>query len=164
MNIISKGLLTGTLASALTLTGCATGPNGGGAPGGGITNDQAKVIAGTVLGGVIGRQFGKGDGRTVATIIGAVIGGYVGTVMSNQSRQRTNYALDRAPDYQPTTWTEPQTNNRYTVTPTNTYNAPVNGQQSVCRDYTMDAFIDGRMQQVKGRACKDTTGQWVAVQ
>jgi surface antigen len=25
----------------------------------------------------------------------------------------------------------------------------------------MDAWIDGRMQQVKGRACKNNQGQWV---
>ncbi|MEE9303186.1 MAG: glycine zipper 2TM domain-containing protein [Thiotrichaceae bacterium] len=160
MNIISKGLLTGTLASTLIISGCASGPNGSG---GGITNDQARIIAGSVIGGVVGHQFGKGRGKTAATILGAIIGGYVGSAMNNQSRQRTNYALDRAPDHQPTTWTEPQTNNQYTVTPTNTYNAPVNGQQSVCRDYTMDAYIDGRLQQVKGRACKDASGQWVAV-
>ena len=161
MNIISNGLMTGVLATALTLTGCATGPNGGNP--GGITNDQAKIIAGTVLGGVIGRQVGKGDGRTVATIVGALVGGYIGSMMTNQSRQRTNYALDRTPDYQSSTWTEPQTNNQYTVTPTSTYRSQVNGQQSVCRDYKMDAYIDGRLQQVTGRACKDANGQWVAV-
>ena len=158
MNLVSKGLLTSTLASTLIISGCTSSPNGGG-----ITNDQARVIAGSVLGGVIGHQMGKGKGKTAATIIGALLGGYIGSVMSNQSRQRTNYALDRAPNNEPTTWTEPQTNNQYTVTPTNTYNSRVNGQQSVCRDYTMDAYIDGRMQQVKGRACKDPSGQWVAV-
>ena len=162
MNLVSKGLLTSTLASTLIISGCATGPNGGGV-GGGINNDQARVIAGTVLGGVIGHQMGKGSGKTAATIIGALLGGYIGSVMSTQSRQRTNYALDKAPNNESTTWTEPQTNNQYTVTPTDTYNARVNGQQSVCRDYTMDAYIDGRMQQVKGRACKDSSGQWVAV-
>ena len=162
MNLVSKGLLTTTLASTLIISGCASsGSNGYG--GGGITNDQARVIAGSVLGGVIGHQMGKGKGKTAATIIGALLGGYIGSVMSNQSRQRTNSALNRAPDYQPTTWTEPQSNNQYTVTPTRTYNAQVNGQQSVCRDYKMDAYIDGRLEQVTGRACRDNSNQWVAV-
>ncbi len=83
--------------------------------------------------------------------------------MSNQSRQRTNSALETTPTNQSSTWTEPGTNNEYTVTPTRTYNTEVNGQQNVCRDYTMDAQIDGRPQQVIGRACRDSTGQWVAV-
>ena len=154
---ILKPLMITTLSSVLLCSGCVSGPGGGG-----ITSEQASVLAGAVVGGVAGHQVGGGSGRRVATILGAVLGGYLGGMMSNQSRQRTNYALDQAPNNAPTTWTEPQTNNRYTVTPTRTYNSNVNGQQSVCRDYNMDAYIDGRLQQVKGRACKDATGQWVA--
>lgn len=158
MNLVSKTFLVGSLTSMLALTGCSSSPNSNI---GGLSNDQAKVIAGTVLGGVIGHQMGKGRGKTAATVVGALIGGYLGGAMSNQSRQRTNYALDRAPDNQKTTWTEPQSNNQYAITPTSTRRVQVNGQQSTCRDYTMDAYIDGRLQQVTGRACRDNNGQWV---
>jgi surface antigen len=43
----------------------------------------------------------------------------------------------------------------------NKYEGNVNGNRTVCRDYVMDAWIDGRMQQVKGRACKNNRGEWV---
>lgn len=154
INLLFKPLMITALSSVLLLSGCVSGPNGGG-----ITRNQAGVLTGAVLGGVAGHQVGGGRGKTAATVLGAVLGGYLGGVMTNQSRQRANYALD---NNQRSTWVEPQTNNRYTVTPTNTYNGNVNGQQTVCRDYNMDAYIDGRLQQVKGRACKDATGQWVA--
>lgn len=156
-HLLSKSLMITTLSASLLFTGCVSGPGGGG-----ITSGQAGVITGSVLGGVAGHQIGKGRGRTAATVIGAVLGGYVGGLMTNQSRQRTNYALDQTPNNQSRTWVEPQTNNRYTVTPTRTYSGNVNGQQSTCRDYNMDAYIDGRLQQVVGRACKDASGQWVA--
>ena len=157
MRFFLKPLLVTTFSSILVFSGCASGPNGSG-----ITAEQATIIAGAVAGGVAGHQMGGGKGKTAMTVLGVMLGGYLGGVMSNQSRQRTNYALDQAPNNAPTTWTEPKSNNRYTVTPTNTYNSNVNGQKTTCRDYNMDAYIDGRLQQVKGRACKDATGQWVA--
>ncbi|CAA6808921.1 MAG: Unknown protein [uncultured Thiotrichaceae bacterium] len=161
-NIFKKALITTSIAASLLLTGCAS--NGSGGSVGGLSNEQASVLAGSVIGGVIGKQMGKGSGNTVATIAGAVIGGYIGGMMSNNSRQRTNYALDNVPNNQSQTWVEPQTNHQYTVTPTKTYNTNNNGQQSVCRDYTMDAYIDGRLEQIKGRACRNANGQWVNVQ
>ncbi len=58
MKIRTTGLLA-TLATSLLMTGCASGPNGQG----GITEDQAKVIAGSVIGGVVGHQFGKAEAK-----------------------------------------------------------------------------------------------------
>jgi len=159
--LISKGLVAVTVSSALLLGGCTATNGGGGIPT--MTNDQTRVLIGSIVGAAAGHQLGKGRGRTAMTVIGAIIGGYIGAAMSPQNRNRTNYALDTTPDYRSNTWTDPSTNSRYTVTPTATYGGVVNGQNSVCRDYKMDAFIDGRMQQVTGRACKDASGNWVSV-
>lgn len=159
MKIMNRTLLAGTMGLIIGLSGCSTS---GGVEG--IDPEKARTIAGTVIGGVVGHQFGKGKGRKVATIAGAILGGYLAGTMSPYSRQRTNYALDRVPNNSSSTWTDPGTNNRYTVTPTNTYNANVNGHNSKCRRYTMDAYINGRMQQVHGKACKNANGQWVAQQ
>lgn len=148
-------MLTAVMGIAIGLSGCSSS-------GGAYTAaDTARVrtIAGTVIGGVVGHQFGKGRGKKVATIAGAVLGGYLAGTMTPYSRQQTNTALESNTS---SSWTEPGTNNNYTVTPTNTYTSTVNGHQSTCRNYTMDAYIDGRMQQVKGRACKDANGQWVS--
>lgn len=148
-------MLTTVMGIAVVLTGCSSSGGGYSA----ADMERTKTIAGAVIGGVVGHQFGKGRGRKVATIAGAVLGGYLAGAMSPYGRQQTNSALNNNTT---STWTEPGTNNNYTVTPTNTYTSTVNGHQSTCRNYTMDAYIDGKMQQVKGRACKDTNGQWVS--
>ena len=157
-NTVTKASTTAVIAGVLA-TGCVT-TTGGGI--GGMTEEQTKVLVGTVIGGVVGHQAGKGKGNKAATIAGALLGGYLGAMMSNESRQRTNYALESTPNNQAQTWVEPGTNNKYTVTPTKTYTTQTQqGQSAVCRDYKMDAYIDGRLEQVSGRACKNANGQWV---
>jgi len=146
-SVLTSGLIAATLSSSVLLSGC-----------GGVSNEQTHTITGSVLGGVIGRQFGKGDGRDVMTIVGAVVGGMiggnVGRGLDQQDQQRVNRTLDTAPNYKKVAWNNPNTNTQYAFT-------PVNGAGQKCRDYVMDAWIDGRMQQVKGRACKNNQGQWV---
>ena len=146
-SVLTSGLIAVTLSSSVVLTGC-----------GGVSNEQSHAIAGSVLGGVIGRQFGDGSGRDVMTIVGAVVGGMIGGNMGRgldqQDQQRVSQTLETAPNYQKVAWNNPNTNTQYELT-------PVNGAGQQCRDYVMDAWIDGRMQQVKGRACKNEQGQWV---
>ena len=118
-----------------------------------------------MLGGVLGHQFGKGSGRTAMTIIGAVagglIGGNIGRGLDQEDQRRVSQTLETAPDNQKVVWENPNTRTNYEFTPVNQYQGNVNGQAAQCRDYVMDAWIDGRMQQVKGRACKNSSGQWV---
>ena len=157
MKIMIRTILAGAMGLTIGLSGCSSS--------GGITgldDEKTRTIAGTVIGGVVGHQFGKGRGRKLATVAGAVLGGYLAGAMSPYSRQRTNYALERAPNNSASTWTDPESNNQYTVTPTSTYNANIGGQNRKCRTYTMDAYIDGRMQQVKGKACRNANGQWIS--
>ncbi len=146
-SILTSGLIAVTLSSSVLLNGC-----------GGVSNEQASTITGSVLGGVIGRQIGGGSGRDVMTVVGAVVGGMIGSNigrgLDQQDQQRVNSTLETAPNYKKVAWNNPNTNTQYELT-------PVNGAGQQCRDYVMDAWIDGRMQQVKGRACKDNQGQWV---
>ncbi len=143
------------MASTAVLSGCA-----------GASREQTSTIVGSVLGGAAGYQFGKGKGKRVATVLGAIaggmIGGNVGRGLDQQDQQRVNQTLETSPRNQKVVWNNPNTQTNYEFTPvTEKYQGNVNGQATQCRDYVMDAFIDGRMQQVNGRACKNNNGQWV---
>lgn len=153
-SIITTGLVALTLSSSVLLSGC-----------GATSNEQSHTIVGSVVGGAIGRQFGKGDGKHAMTIVGAVIGGMiggnVGRNLDRQDQQRVNQSLESTPNYQKVAWNNNNTNTQYEFTPINKYEGKVNGSKTVCRDYVMDAWINGRMQQVKGRACKNNRGEWI---
>ena len=155
MKTLTTSLITITLASTAVLSGCA-----------GSSNEQTSTIVGSVIGGAAGYQFGKGDGKKVATVLGAIagglIGGNVGRGLDQQDQQRVNQTLETAPRNQKVAWNNPTTKTNYEFTPvTEKYQGNVNGQATQCRDYVMDVFIDGRMQQVNGRACKNNQGQWI---
>lgn len=152
--VMTTGLIAIMLTSTAILNGCA-----------GASKEQQSTIAGSVIGGVVGHQFGGGKGKTAMTIIGAIaggmIGGNIGRGLDQQDQQRVNQSLETAPNYEKVAWENPNTRTNYEFTPTNKYDGNVNGQPTQCRDYVMDAWIDGRQQQVKGRACKNAQGQWV---
>jgi len=154
-SIKTTGLMSLILLSAATLSAC-----------GGSSKEQTSTILGSVIGGAAGYQFGDGKGQRVATVLGAIagglIGGNVGRGLDQQDQQRVSRTLDTAPQNQKVAWQNPGTNTNYELTPvTEKYQGNVNGQTTQCRDYVMDAWIDGRMQQVSGRACKNANGQWV---
>ena len=153
-SFLISGAIALTLSSTALLTGCA-----------GASNEQQQAIAGSVIGGAIGHQFGKGDGKHAMTIVGAIVGGMIGgnagRQLDQRDRQKVAQTLETTPNYQKVAWNNPDTNTQYTFTPVNKYEGKVNGSRTQCRDYVMDAWIDGRMQQVKGRACKNNRGQWV---
>ncbi|HIP94723.1 MAG TPA: glycine zipper 2TM domain-containing protein, partial [Leucothrix sp.] len=129
------------------------------------SNEQTHTIAGSVIGGALGHQFGKGDGKKAMTIVGAIVGGMIGGNMGRRldrnDNRRVSQSLESTPNYQKVAWNNNNTNTQYTFTPVNKYEGKINGYQTQCRDYIMDAYIEGRMQQIKGRACKNSQGQWV---
>ena len=123
--------------------------------------DTGRVI-GAVAGGVLGSQVGGGSGKTAATIagtmLGAYLGGYIGEQMDANDLQRTNTALERNPSYQASTWHNPDSGYDYSVTPTSTYETA----DGPCREYTTEAWIDGRRETVTGTACRQPDGTWRA--
>ena len=152
--ILTSGLVALTLSTSVMLNGCA-----------GASNEQTHTIAGSVIGGALGHQFGKGDGKKAMTIVGAIVGGMIGGNMGRRldrnDNRRVSQSLESTPNYQKVAWNNNNTNTQYEFTPVNKYEGKINGYQTQCRDYIMDAYIEGRMQQIKGRACKNSQGQWV---
>ena len=148
IKLFASILLTVVLATA----GCATTNKG--------SNEQAGVIIGGILGGVLGSNVGKGNGRTAAiivgTIVGAAIGGNVGQSMDETDRLKTAHSLENVRTGVPSSWQNPDTGNEYTVVPTKTYET----SSGPCREYTIDANIGGKKEQVYGTACRQPDGTW----
>ena len=148
-----KRLLAGVVAAGvIALAGCQE-----------IRNEQVGYGVGGALGGVLGSQVGGGTGQLVATaagaLLGAYLGGNVGRTMDDVDRAKAHHTLEATPTGQTSTWRNPDTGNAYEVTPTRTYQ----DDGRPCRDYTTEAWIDGKRETLRGTACREPDGTWRAV-
>lgn len=137
-----------------TLTACET-----------TTHAQQGEVVGGVLGGVLGSQVGEGRGQTAAIIIGtmagSMIGRHIGQSMDDVDRMKTAETLNNNRTGQSTTWTNPDTGEEYTVTPTRTFEE----SGGPCREFELDATVGGEPgQEVSGTACLQPDGSWKIVQ
>ena len=135
-----------------------------GCGGGGMTMPSKQAMGaglGGVAGGIAGSQIGSGTGRTVAivagTLLGAALGSAIGSSMDQTDHINTQQALQTQHTGTPTSWTNPDTNSHYTVTPISTFK---NAQNQDCREYTTVAIIDGAKEEMTGTACLDKDGNW----
>jgi len=137
-------------AAVAALAACETPP----------TKQQTGAVTGAVVGGVVGSTIGGGTGRTVAivagTVAGALFGSHIGKRMDEADRLKAAQALEDAPSGKGTTWKNPDTGTEYTMTPTRTYQTGT----GPCRDFTVDAKIEGKPEKVSGSACRQTDGTW----
>lgn len=127
------------------------------------THAQQGEVIGGVIGGVLGSQVGDGRGQTAAiivgTIAGAMIGRHIGETMDDVDRMNTAMAFNNNRTGERTTWVNPDNGNRYTITPTRTYDQTYGGP---CREFRLDATVDGRPnQQVFGTACLQPDDSWL---
>ncbi|MFI4918515.1 MAG: RT0821/Lpp0805 family surface protein [Legionellales bacterium] len=146
-----KKLIVASLSLSL-IVGCAP-----------MNNEGVGTITGGVVGGLLGSQFGGGSGKVLAVaggaLLGAYLGGQIGKTMDRQDRIELQRALETAPTGRVIIWSNPDNGNRYTVTPTRTY---YHAQQP-CREYTTQAVIGGKSQQIYGKACRQGDGSWRVV-
>jgi surface antigen len=153
MAIMLKQISAGLMACTLLVSGCTTTQG---------QNEQGGMVIGGILGGIVGSQVGKGSGRTAAIIVGSLIGahigGNVGRSMDDVDRMKTNQTLETVRTGVGSQWTNPDSGNQYTVVPTRTYETA----SGPCREYTIDAVIGGRTEQVYGTACRQADGSWRA--
>lgn len=139
------------LSAVLLLSACAT-PRG--------ENEAGGMIIGGILGGVLGHQVGGGSGQTAATVIGAMIGttigGNVGRSMDKTDRLKVSHSLETVRTGVETRWKNPDTGYQYRVVPTRTYEE----QEGPCREYSVEASIGGKTEQMYGTACRQADGSW----
>jgi surface antigen len=148
--MLKQLMLISGASAMLAVSACSTMP----------TQEDQGVIIGAIAGGVLGNQIGGGSGRAIATMVGAVagavIGGNIGRHMDEQDQLKTSLALENVRTGVPSTWANPDTGYEYSVTPTNTYES----NSGPCREYTVDATIGGKTEQVYGTACRQADGSW----
>ena len=147
---MNKTILIPLVALSVNFAGCETQP----------TKEQSGAVIGGVLGGLLANEISDSSGSIIAgTLIGAIIGGAVGRSMDDVDRMNTARTLELNRDHQPSSWRNPNSGLQYTTTPTRTYET----SSGWCRDYTMEAEIDGRIEEVQGTACRQADGSWPIV-
>jgi surface antigen len=141
------------ILSASLISGCAN-----------MTKEDTGTLLGGAVGAAVGSGVGKGEGRTAAIILGAIagsmIGSKIGQYMDEQDRMKTAQVLEYNRTGQTGTWHNPDTGYQYEVTPTKTYDT---NEGTPCREFTMDAQVGGKTQQVYGTACRQADGSWKMV-
>ena len=151
MSKLSASVVCAALAVTL-LAGCDTTTR----------QDQGAVIGG-VVGAAVGSTVGGGHGREAAMIVGAIAGTMIGTkvgqYMDEQDRRNVGTALEYNRTGETIAWRNPDTSYNYDVTPTRTYASA----EGPCREFTMDAYIGGKKEQVYGTACRKPDGSWEIV-
>ena len=140
-------------AAVIALAACTTVPS---------KQDQG-VLIGAIAGGILGHQVGGGSGRVLATMIGTVagaaIGGSIGRSMDETDRLNASMTLENVRTGVSSSWVNPDTGYEYVMTPTTTYDSGT----GPCREYTLDAVIGGKTEQIYGTACRQADGSWKVV-
>lgn len=143
--------------AVLMLAGCA-----GNGPG-------PKQVIGGVLGaaggGAAGAQFGSGDGQLLATgagaVLGALIGSEVGKSLDRMDKmymsRTTQKTLEKAPTGNTNGWRNPDSGNRGSITPTETYQT---ASGRYCREFQQTIVVGGESQKAYGTACRQPDGSW----
>jgi len=155
---MSKKLLTVLLISWLNLglTACVTKNQ----------NEQGGAIIGGVIGGLLGNKVGSGKGRVVATATGAAVGALLGSQIGKKldkvdrmhAAKAQQTALETNSVGQTSSWSNPDSGNSGTVTPTKTVMTAKSSQP--CREYQHTVTIGGKTEQAYGRACREADGSW----
>ena len=153
------------VALVLGLAGCETVGRGIEQAGQKI-QDNPKAVLGTVVGaaggGLIAAAAGGGTGWIVAgSLLGGMAGGYVGHRLDARDKRMAEEAAARAFESnrtgQTSTWTNPDSGNSGSITPTKTYQL-ASGQY--CRRYTQTIRVGGEAQEASGTACRRSDGTW----
>jgi len=142
---------------ALVLAGCQSAP----------TKEDIGTVLGSIGGAVIGAQFGGGSGRLVGTAVGTLAGAFLGREIGRsldaadkEQVQRATQAAESAPVGQQIVWSNPESGNSGSVTPTR------EGQDAVgntCREYRSTVNVGGKNEEAYGTACRQPDGTWKIV-
>jgi surface antigen len=131
----------------------------------GIENNP-KAVLGSVVGAggaalLAGALGGRGWTVVAAALAGGLIGGAIGNRLDQKDKQMAAEAATRAFEAnrsgQSSAWSNPDSGNHGTITPTQTYQLAT-GQY--CRQYTQNIFIGTEQHQTSGTACRQPDGSW----
>ena len=153
---LSKIAVAGLIATGLTVGACSEGAG---------PKETLGALGGAVLGGLAGAQVGDGSGQLAATAAGAVLGAVLGSEIGKSldkadqlyAERTAQDALENTPSNQTSQWSNPDSGNSGTVTPTETYQT-TDGQY--CREYQTTVTVGGETQHAYGPACRQPAGRW----
>ncbi len=146
------------MAVTLPLASCATMQE--------TYQENPKAVLGTVLGTAAGAGIAAAAGGGAGWIVGgALMGGLLGGVIGNRLDARDKRlateaaarAFEQNRSGQATVWSNPDSGNSGSITPTRTYQL-ANGQY--CREYQQTVNVGGERHQAYGTACRQADGSW----
>lgn len=121
------------------------------------TKEKTGTLAGGAAGAALGQQVAGETGLLIGAIGGALLGREVGQRLDEDDREQVAAALEEEQVGETRFWTDPDTGERYAVTPTETFER--DGRP--CRRFNMD--IVGEVEDVEGVACRTEEGNWQIV-
>ncbi|NWG46232.1 MAG: glycine zipper 2TM domain-containing protein [Alphaproteobacteria bacterium] len=128
-------------------------------------NETLGGLAGAAAGAAVGSQVGSGSGRDIAMVAGALLGYWAGSTIARRLTERdraymgqtTDRALSTASNDQTLAWSNPESGNSGTVTPTQTYQT---AQGQTCRRFNQTVTAGGQSDEATGVACQQPDGSW----
>lgn len=127
------------------------------------TKEESGTLLGAVAGAIIGGEL-TGDsqaGVMLGTLAGAYAGRELGRRLDEADKERmyetTQGALETGVSGTASTWYNPDSGNRGSVTPQPSYEN-INGDY--CREYQQTVTIGGEQETAYGTACRMPDGTW----
>jgi len=120
------------------------------------SNRETGALSGGAAGAGIGALIGDGAaGPIIGGLLGVIVGSEIGREMDKRDRRYIASTLETSPSGRRSEWVNPDSGNRYAVTPQAAYEG--SGGQP-CREFvvTSDEFNNP----VYGTACRRADGTW----
>jgi len=126
-------------------------------------------VIGGIVGGIIGSKAGNGTGRNVAIILGATLGTMWGQDIAKGlsdadklfQERTTADTLEYGKPGEQATWSNPDSGNSGTVTPSETFQ---NDADEDCRTFETTVQVEGEDHTAEGTACRTEDGLWEVVE
>ena len=136
----------------------------------GCAGTYNKATTGAALGALTGTALAYGLGKDSSKknlwlIAGAAAGGFIGNNIGAKLDERDRLLLgqtfqntmENAPTNQVGGWSNPDSGNSGTVTPTQTM---MSANNQPCREFNTTVNIGGELSQAYGTACRQNDGSW----
>lgn len=121
------------------------------------TQEKTGALTGGAAGAIVGQELGGTTGTLLGAVGGALLGREIGQRLDERDKRQIATALESNETGETDVWTNPDTGEQYTVTPTDTFEE--DGQP--CRRFEMD--VEGVEEDVSGVACRTAAGDWQIV-
>ena len=129
------------------------------------TKATVGAATGAAAGGLIGAAAGGGTAGIIGgVLLGGLLGGAIGDSLDQRDKELAYREQQRVlEDYkvgQTASWTNPDSGNSGSFTPTKTYQ---DSRGDYCREYQQTVTVAGQTEEAYGTACRQPDGAWQVV-